>query len=82
VIYNAAFHTSGRLRNFYLMISPDSNSWSEIYAKEDNLPVGSLVTGPFVLDVSTPVAFRYLRLVMIGEDFLHLDQVEIYGDHC
>jgi hypothetical protein len=82
VIYNAAFHTSGRLRNFYLMISPDSNSWSEIYAKEDDLPVGSLATGPFVLDVSTPVAFRYLRLVMIGEDFLHLDQIEIYGDHC
>lgn len=79
VIYNTAFHTSGRLRNFIILASNDANNWSEIYLKQDDVPVGSLITRPFMLDFPAPVRFRYFRIAMIGKNFLHLDQVEVYG---
>jgi hypothetical protein len=80
VIYNAAFHTRDRLRNFKIFVCSNGDDWVEIHSKEDDLPVGSLLTGPFKLDLDPALAFRFMRIVMLGEDFLHLDQVEIYGD--
>jgi hypothetical protein len=80
VIYNAAFHTRDRLRNFKILASDDEQTWRELCSKEDNLPAGSLLTGPFILNLAAPALFRFMRFMMIGEDFLHLDQVEIYGE--
>jgi hypothetical protein len=80
VIYNAAFHTQGRLRNLRISTSNNMNHWNEVYVKQDDIPVGSIVDGPLVLNFTTPSRLRYLRITMIGEEFLHLDQVEIFGE--
>jgi hypothetical protein len=56
------------------------NHWNEVYVKQDDVPVGSIVDGPLVLNFTTPSRFRYLRITMIGEEFLHLDQVEVFGE--
>jgi len=80
VIYNAAFHTRDRLRNFELLASDNASDWGMIHVKADDEPVGSLLTGPFIVDFAPPLSFRYLRIMMLGENFFHLDQVEIYGE--
>jgi hypothetical protein len=80
VIYNAAFHTRDRLKNFEILASDNAADWGVIVVKSDDLPVGSLLTGPFIVDFDEPISFRYMRIMMVGENFFHLDQVEIYGE--
>jgi hypothetical protein len=80
VVYNAAFHTRDRLRNFEILASGNARDWTVIYVKADDAPVGSLLTGPFILDFVEAISFRYMQIMMVGDDFFHLDQVEIYGE--
>jgi hypothetical protein len=80
IIYNAAFHTQERFRNFQIKVSDDSEIWRELYTKHDDIPVGSLIDRPFTLNLASSAIFRHLRITMIGENYLHLDQVEIFGE--
>ena len=34
---------------------------------------------PYVFDFEPPFNARFLRITLIGHNFLHLDEVEVYG---
>jgi hypothetical protein len=57
----------------------DAQDWIEFFRKEDGAIVGGITSTPFVWVGGMPVWGRYIRVTVLGEGFLHLDQVEIYG---
>ncbi len=50
-----------------------------IYEKNDKTPIGGVDCNPFVYVLRTPVPVFKIRIVLTGNDYLHLDQVQIFG---
>ncbi len=78
-IYNTSDHTAGRFRQFSLSVAIDGESWAEIYRKTDDEPVGNFMTEPFIWRGPGTAWARFVRVTLLGGDYLHLDQVEIFG---
>jgi glycosyltransferase involved in cell wall biosynthesis len=78
-IYNTIEPTADRFTNFILAISIDGDSWAEIARKEDGVVVGGTVDGPFVWNGPGTAWGRFVRITALGQTYLHLDQVEVYG---
>lgn len=78
VVYNRADGTSGRASRIIVLVSMDGNQWQKIYQHDgsvflghpDNKPLGVKANGVKALIV---------RLQIEGHDYLHLDEVEVYG---
>ncbi len=62
--------------------SADGQEWVLRAAKLDSKLFGGLDGRPYVARFSPPFAARFVRLTMIGEGFLHFDEVEVYGEPC
>ncbi|GCE82243.1 glycosyltransferase family 2 protein [Komagataeibacter diospyri] len=77
VIYNIIDATSERCKNIRILYSDNGKDFHVAFEKMDNIPVGSLITTP--LHISTSFFARYIRIILMERNFLHLDQVEIYG---
>jgi hypothetical protein len=76
-VYNTTDPTAPRCRNLALTASIDGQSFATLAEKTDNQPVGNLHTTPYTW---TGHAWcRYLRVTLLGEGYLHLDQVEVFG---
>jgi hypothetical protein len=60
--------------------SADGDAWTLRGAKLDGALFGGLDGKPYVFHFSPPFTARFIRLTLIGEDFLHLDEIEIYGE--
>ena len=80
VIYNIIAPPRQRCRNIRMEYSGDGKNFRFGFEKMDDCPVGNLATGPY--HVRTSLTARFIRLTLIGRDFFHLDQVEIYGEPC
>lgn len=79
IIYNVSSHTQSRFKNFEVLVSQNDNEWFKIFSKNDGIKVGSLITQPFILELRPHLICRHIRIVLLGKDYLHLDQVEVYG---
>lgn len=77
-VYNTSDHTAARCRDISLSVSIDGTSWAELVAKRDGTPVGNLISGPFIWSGPGAAWGRYVRVTLLGEDYLHLDQVEVF----
>ncbi|KXV67136.1 glycosyltransferase family 2 protein [Acetobacter orleanensis] len=77
VIYNVSDHLASRCQNIKIEFSTDGYVYNTLYEKKDSIPVGSLLTQPF--HIHTDFHARFIRIVLLGRNFLHLDQVLIYG---
>jgi F5/8 type C domain/Methyltransferase domain len=78
VIYNR-LDQNLRCVDFDILVSDDAESWAVAYAKRDGVAFGGADGNPFRHDFVPPVAGRFLRVRLVGVDFLHLDQVEVFG---
>jgi hypothetical protein len=78
-IYNTTDAMAYRFKDFSLEVSIDAETWIEIARKEDGAVVGGIKGGKFVWNGPGTAWARYVRITLLGRDYLHLDQVEIYG---
>lgn len=79
VIYNRDDEFSGRALNTSILSSLDGIEWVSIYSAVNRF--GGILTGkPLIVNCNSNVAARYIRIQIIGKQYLHLDQVEIYVD--
>jgi hypothetical protein len=78
-IYNTTEDTAFRFKNFSLSVSIEGEFWIEIARKEDNAVVGGIIGGPYVWNGPGTAWARFVRITLLGRDYLHLDQVEVYG---
>lgn len=69
-----------RLRHFFIEISLDGADWSMVYTKHDERMIGGADGLPLIIAFDAPVAARFLKLTVVDSAFLHLDQVEVYGE--
>ena len=75
-IHNTTDETTQRFKNFSLGVSIDGTTWVEIAHKQDDTP---LTGGPFIWNGPGPAWARFVRATLLGRDFLHLDQGEVFG---
>jgi hypothetical protein len=78
-VYNTSDHTAARCRDISLSVSIDGASWAELVAKRDGAPVGDVSTEPYIWHGPGVAWGRYVRVTLLGEDYLHLDQVEVFA---
>lgn len=78
-VYNTNDHTAFRCRNISLSVSIDGEAWVELIRKEDNEVVGGISNVPFAWNGPGTAWARFVRVTLLGRDYLHLDQVEVFG---
>jgi hypothetical protein len=61
-----------------ILASNDAISWSLVIAKLDSISFGGADGDPFISIPPMPITCRYLRIQLIGEGILNLDQIELY----
>ena len=69
-----------RLRHFFVETSVDDADWSMVYTKHDEAMVGGADGSPLIIAFDEPIAARFVKLTVVDSAFLHLDQVEVYGE--
>jgi len=79
VVYNRMEHR-GRCTRLSISGSADGESWVLQGAKLDGALFGGLDGNPYVFRFAPAFTARFIRLTLIGEDFLHLDEIEVYGE--
>jgi hypothetical protein len=63
-----------------LSCSDDNQDWRVMAAKLDDAVFGGADGNPLVVVFDTPMTARYVKVTMLGEGFLHLDEIEVYAD--
>ncbi|TXN00256.1 hypothetical protein FV219_13040 [Methylobacterium sp. WL122] len=69
----------GRLNNFDVCISNDGDAWETLY-RHEGAGVGGIDGRPLIIRPGGTVFGRHLRIQLHDANYLHLDQVEIWGD--
>lgn len=77
-IYNRLNSCSERARTLRVLLSSDGGNWEEIYANDEGSIFGGVDNNPLIIPIDGKVA-RYVRLQLNEENYLHLDEVEVYG---
>jgi hypothetical protein len=68
-----------RFRRFTVSVSIDGAAWAEIATKDDDTDVGGFGGAPYIWAGPGDAWGRYVRITLRGRNFLHLDQVQIFG---
>ncbi len=74
-VINTTDDTQHRFRDFALGVSIDGSAWVEVLEKRD----GAAVTAPVVWNGPGTAWARFVRVTLLGREFLHLNQVEVFG---
>ena len=61
-------------------VSADGQKWRTIHRKRDGVQFGGLDGFPLRIALASPERGRIVRIQACGKTFLHLDQVEIFGN--
>ncbi|MGD0897288.1 MAG: hypothetical protein ABR915_05585, partial [Thermoguttaceae bacterium] len=69
---------AGRAANLRLLLSDDAKTWREAY-RHDGKAFGGADDGKPLAVALDGAAARFLRIQLPGTDYLHLDEVEVYG---
>lgn len=56
------------------------DDWVEVYRRENPEPFGGIDGNPLVFAPTIPVPARFVRVRLLRRDYLHLDQVEVFGE--
>jgi hypothetical protein len=75
-----ARETAARFRAFTVSVSDDAVTWQVIIETDETYECGGADGFPFVCEAETPVRCRHVRITLAGRGFLHLDEVEVYGE--
>jgi len=68
-----------RCTRMTLSTSADGADWHLQAAKLDATLFGGADGAPYVFKFTPTITARFVRITMIGEGFLHLEEVEVYG---
>ena len=79
-MFNRADNSQDRCERFFLSARTDTGS-STTVLHEQATPCrfGGLDGNPFEWIAPHPVDARYVRVTLLGRNYLHLDQIEILG---
>jgi hypothetical protein len=77
VVYNAT-ECPERARNLRLLLSEDGKTWQEAYRHDGQVFGGAKDGKPLVVQLKGGRA-RFVRAALPGTEYLHLDEVEVYG---
>lgn len=69
-----------RSASLAIEIGLDVNSLVEVFRREDTVPFGGVDGKPMRFVPNIPIPGRFVRIRLLTRNFLHLDQVEVYGD--
>ena len=79
-LHNRTDDSWDRCSCFSLSISEDGMEWLDIHVQDQPRLFGNGITGdPFVLVLDKVIIARYIRIRLLGTNWLHLDQVEVMG---
>jgi hypothetical protein len=71
-----------RLNRLEIQVSNDDKTWKTVFRKETKTTLrGPTRTSPFIWRPEEPVSGRYVRIQLLDKQYLHLEQVEIYGPY-
>jgi hypothetical protein len=76
-IYNR-INFEARASTLNLLLSHDALNWELFYSNDKEHLFGGIVGNPLLVDAQQKLA-RYVRLQLRENEYLHLDEVEIYG---
>lgn len=69
-----------RAKSLLVLVSPDGKSWQQVYSHAGKAPFGSKMTGdPLTIRLPSSQKARYVRVQLSEPNYLHLDEVEVYG---
>jgi hypothetical protein len=68
-----------RLRRFSLLIAMEPGNWREVYTRPTDDDFTEAHGEPIVVGFSPNLFGRYLRVRLDGTNFLHFQQVQVYG---
>jgi hypothetical protein len=77
VVYNAR-DCRERARNLRILLSDDAKTWQEIYRHDGKTFGGLNDNKPLVVQLRNAQA-RFIRTALPGTEYLHLNEVEVYG---
>ena len=78
VVWNRCDSVAPRAAHLKLLASADGASWQEWYAHNGAVFYGFSDNAPLAIDIGGRPA-RFVRIQLPGADFLHLDEVEVFG---
>ncbi len=79
VLYNR-LDFKERCRKLFISRSDDGDDWEIVAVKLDDSLFGGADGNPYIFFFDPPVLARLIKVTMIGEGFLHLDEIEVYAD--
>lgn len=77
LVYNTG-HEPKRAARLKLLLSSDGKSWREVYAHDGTVFLGQPDGKPLTIRLGG-AAVRFVRIQLPGPQWLHLDEVEVYG---
>ena len=77
VIWNRA-ECPERARTLQVKLSGDGRSWTTVYRHDGSMFQGVSDNKPLTVQLTNLTA-RFVRIQLRGNDFLHLDEVEVFG---
>ncbi len=69
-----------RATRLRFLTSFDRVSWTEVFRKEDNRLFGGADGDPLIWQPTLPLPSRFFRIMLLEPGYLHLDQVEVFGE--
>ena len=77
-LYNCR-RLAGRLRHFRILTSLDGTNWIHLFSKFDDAAFGEKRLVPFVVQLPPQTVGRFLRVQLLGLDYLHFNELQVFG---
>ena len=76
-VFNRLGATASRANNLEIFASSDAQSWNKVHSN-GGAQFGGADGLPLMVEFVPPRSARFVRLQLDSQDFLHLDEVEVY----
>lgn len=78
-LFNRFDGLEDRSAHLKLMGSQDGQNWTVLNIRDEDTPFGGVIGHPYEWRPTSPVRLRFFRIQLLGRNYLHLDQVQIFG---
>ncbi|HQT66031.1 MAG TPA: discoidin domain-containing protein, partial [Acetobacteraceae bacterium] len=58
----------------------DENNFVRVFQRMADEPFGGIDGNPLIIVLGRPITGRFVRVMLLSRNYLHLDQVEVYGE--
>lgn len=69
----------GRASRLVIKMGLSESSLTEVHRRESEVPFGGADGNPYSFEPAIPIPSRFVRIQLLTRNYLHLDQVQIYG---